>query len=60
MGENQVKTKLDNQIIIKDSKIFSNINQIQFIEKAILKSDMLINKKISFKLNIRQQEMEIQ
>ena len=50
MGENQVKTKLDNQIIIKDSKIFSNINQIQFIEKAILKSDMLKNKKISFKL----------
>ena len=60
MGENQVTNKLDNQIIIKDSKIFTNINQIQFLEKAILKSDMLINKKISFKLNIRQQEMEIQ
>ena len=60
MGENQVNNKLDNQIIVKDSKRFSNSSQIQTIEKAILKSDMLKNKKISFKLNNRQQEMEIQ
>ena len=60
MGENKLKNKLDNQIIVKDSKRFSNSSQIQTIEKAILKSDMLKNKKISFKLNNRQQEMEIQ
>ena len=50
MGENQANNKLDNQIIIKDSKIFSNINQIQFIEKAFFKNDKLKNKKISFNL----------
>ena len=48
--KNEIMDKLNNQNIIKDSKIFSNINQVQFIEKNILKSDMLKNKKISFKL----------
>ena len=49
-GGNEINNKLNNLSIIKDSKIFSNINQVQFIEKGILKSDMLKNKKISFKL----------
>ena len=50
MEGNQTNNKLNNQILIKDSKIFSNIDQIKFIEKAILRSDMLKNKKISFNL----------
>ncbi len=33
MGENQVNNKLDNQIIVKESKRFSNSSQIQTIEK---------------------------
>ena len=49
-GGNEINNKLNNLSIIKDSKIFSNINQVKFIEKGILKSDMLKNKKISFNL----------
>ena len=33
MGENQVNNKLDNYIIVKESKRVSNSSQIQTIEK---------------------------
>ena len=49
-GGNEINNKLNNLSIIKDSKIFSNINQIQLIEKAFFKNDKLKNKKISFNL----------